>query len=128
MERVGGGGRKGDGEGRRGGRKGDGEGRRGGRRGHGRVGRVGGRGMEKVGGGGRALFSLSMFCYSLHSSTRQNIQFTASIVLFSDPLETTASIPLNKISITVNPWVFSYPLVLIAAHSWDNIPREFTGR
>ena len=44
MERVGGGGRKGDGEGRRGGRRGDG-----------RVGRVGGRGMEKVGGGGRGI-------------------------------------------------------------------------
>ena len=51
-----------------------------------------------------ALFSLSMFRYSLHSSTRQN---TASIVLFSDPPETTASIPHRiKVSISVNPWVF----------------------
>ena len=51
-----------------------------------------------------ALFSLSMFRYSLHSSTRQN---TASIVLFSDPPETTASIPYRiKVSISVNPWVF----------------------
>ena len=40
-----------------------------------------------------ALFSLSMFRYSLHSSTRQN---TASIVLFSDPPETTASILLRN--------------------------------
>ena len=51
-----------------------------------------------------ALFSLSMFRYSLHSSTRQN---TASIVLFLDPPETTASIPHRiKVSISVNPWVF----------------------
>ena len=51
-----------------------------------------------------ALFSVSMFRYSLHSSARQN---TASIVLFSDPPETTASIPHRiKVSISVNPWVF----------------------
>ena len=51
-----------------------------------------------------ALFSLSMFRYSLHSSTRQN---TASIVLFSDPPKITASILHRiKVSISVNPWVF----------------------
>ena len=79
-----------------------------------------------------ALFSLSMFRYSLHSSTRQN---TASIVLFLDPPETTASIPHRiKVSISVNPCVFhELPIkrsliVLIAAHSWDNIPWDFLGR
>ena len=36
----------------------------------------------------------------------------------------------NKVSISVNPWVFCYPsmlIVLIAAYSWDNISWEFLG-
>jgi len=38
----------------------------------------------------------------------------ATVLLFSDPLETTASIP-HRISISVNPWVFSYPSLFLRA-------------
>ena len=39
----------------------------------------------------------------------KTFSLTASIVMFSDPLETTASIPHRINLISVNPWVFSYP-------------------
>ena len=57
-----------------------------------------------------ALFSLSMFCYSLHSSTRQNIQshcFYSPV--FRPSWNYCFNTPQNKISISVNPWVFCYP-------------------
>ena len=57
-----------------------------------------------------ALFSLSMFRYSLHSSTRQNIQSHCFYSPVFRPSQNYCfNTPQNKISISVNPWVFSYP-------------------
>ena len=51
-----------------------------------------------------------MFRYALHSSTRQNIQ---SHCFYSPVFRPSRNYrfnnPQNKISISVNPWVFSYP-------------------
>ena len=78
------------------------------------------------------LFSLSMFHYSYTHQPGKTFSLTASIVLFSDPLETTASIP-HRIK-SQSMWTpgslvtHQTQIVLIAAHSWDNIPWEFSGR
>ena len=74
------------------------------------------------------MFSLSMFRFFINSSTRQNIQ---SHCFNSHPLETTASIPHRiKYQSVWTPGSFvthQVQIVLIATHSWDNIPWEFPG-
>ena len=71
------------------------------------------------------------FPCSVIPCTHQTFSFTASIVLFPDPLENTASIPHRINPISVNPWVFCCPSNADSSnccHSWDNIPWEFPGR
>ena len=52
------------------------------------------------------------------------LSVTALIVLFPETQNYCFNTPQNKISISVNIWVFKH---MIAADSWDNIPWEFPG-
>ena len=78
------------------------------------------------------VFSLSNF-QIIYPTTRQNIQSHRFISLVSRPSNTTASTPHRMKSQSV--WIsgsFCYPsgkykIVLIAAHSWHNIPWQFPG-